>query len=179
MASWMLTLVAARIRTSTLMVVRPPSRENWPSCKTCSSLACSIGGISPISSSRMVPLLHSSNLPGLARSAPVKAPGSYPNSSDSSNSAGRAAQFTFRNVRCAVRQLGLWSSAANAARLGARAAGTTTGESQTTMAEIRSGCRAASSSAVIPPMLWPTMTGFDRPSSPHSQATSSAKPAIV
>ena len=36
-----------------------------------------------------------SNLPSFWRLAPVKAPGSYPNSSLSSNSCGMAAQFTF------------------------------------------------------------------------------------
>src|SRR5581483_4862924 len=57
----MLMFVAARMRTSTLITVRLPRRENCWSCRTCSSLACRMGGISPISSSRIVPLLHSSN----------------------------------------------------------------------------------------------------------------------
>ena len=94
-------LVAARIRTSTLITERLPSRENCWSCSTCSSLACNSGGISPISSSRIVPLLQSSNLPGFACVAPVNAPGSYPNSSLSRRSPGTAAQLTLRNVRCA------------------------------------------------------------------------------
>ena len=65
-----------------------------PSCRTWSSFACICGLISPISSSRSVPLLASSNLPGLARTAPVNAPTSYPKSSLSRSSVGSAAQFT-------------------------------------------------------------------------------------
>ena len=61
----MLMFVAARILTSTLIIDLLPSRENCWSCNTWSSLACRIGGISPISSNRIVPLLQSSNLPGL------------------------------------------------------------------------------------------------------------------
>ncbi len=38
MACGMLMLVAASTRTSTLTVLRPPRRENWPSCKTCKQL---------------------------------------------------------------------------------------------------------------------------------------------
>ena len=44
-----------------------------------------------------MPLFASSNLPGLLRTAPVKAPCSNPKSSDSSSSPGNAAQFTFTN----------------------------------------------------------------------------------
>ena len=100
-------LVAARMRTSTFSTERLPRRENCWSWRTCRSLACNDGGISPISSSRIVPLLQISNLPGLAWVAPVNAPASYPNSSLSSKSAGTAAQFTFKNVRCA-RGESLW-----------------------------------------------------------------------
>src|SRR5438093_6720660 len=49
---------------------------------------------SDVCSSDLVPLLHSSNLPGLGRVAPVKAPGSYPNNSLSRRSTGKAAQLT-------------------------------------------------------------------------------------
>src|SRR5438874_10842641 len=51
-----------------------------------SNLACKCVLISAISSRKIVPLLASSNFPGLLRTAPVKAPCSNPNSSDSSNS---------------------------------------------------------------------------------------------
>ncbi len=95
--------MAAMTRTSTLMSCRLPSRENWPSCNTCSSLAWRGSGSSLISSRKMVPLLASSNFPGFSRWAPVKAPRSYPNSSLSKSSLGSAAEFTFtkgRSRRC-------------------------------------------------------------------------------
>ncbi len=75
----------------------PPSRENSPSCRTWSSLACSGRLMSPISSRNIVPWLANSNLPGFCWIAPVKAPRSKPNSSDSSSSVGSAAQFTLTN----------------------------------------------------------------------------------
>ena len=53
--------------------------------------------MSPISSRNIVPWLANSNLPGLCWMAPVNAPRSKPNSSDSSSSVGSAAQFTFTN----------------------------------------------------------------------------------
>ena len=53
--------------------------------------------MSPISSRNIVPWLANSNLPGLCWIAPVKAPRSKPNSSDSSSSVGRAAQLTLTN----------------------------------------------------------------------------------
>jgi len=53
------------------------------------------GGMSPISSSRMVPSLASSNLPCLSLMAPVNAPFTCPKSSLSSRFSARAAQFTF------------------------------------------------------------------------------------
>ena len=84
-------------RTSTRTSCLPPSRENSPSCSTCSSLACSAGRISPISSRNIVPWFANSNLPGFCWIAPVNAPRSKPNSSDSSSSVGSAAQFTFTN----------------------------------------------------------------------------------
>ena len=45
----------------------------------------------------MVPLSASSNLPGFSLVAPVNAPRSWPNSSDSSSSLGSAAQLIFTN----------------------------------------------------------------------------------
>ena len=53
--------------------------------------------MSPTSSRKMVPPLHCSNLPMRRRSAPVKAPFSWPNSSLSSRLSGMAAQFMARN----------------------------------------------------------------------------------
>ena len=54
-------------------------------------------GMSPISSRKSVPSRASSKRPGLARTAPVNAPRSWPNSSDSSRPSGIAAQFTGTN----------------------------------------------------------------------------------
>ena len=90
-------VVAATTRTSTCTSCLPPSRANSPSCSTCRSLACSGKLMSPISSRNIVPWLANSNLPGLCWSAPVNAPRSKPNSSDSSSSVGSAAQFTLTN----------------------------------------------------------------------------------
>ena len=53
--------------------------------------------MSPISSRNSVPSLASSKRPGRARTAPVKAPRSCPNSSDSSRPSGIAAQLTGTN----------------------------------------------------------------------------------
>ena len=53
--------------------------------------------MSPISSRKSVPPLHCSNLPMRRRSAPVKAPFSWPNSSLSSKLSGMAAQLRARN----------------------------------------------------------------------------------
>ena len=50
--------------------------------------------MSPISSKKRVPLSEASNRPSLLESAPVNAPFSCPNNSDSSNSEGMAEQFT-------------------------------------------------------------------------------------
>ena len=49
------------------MSFRPPSRRKHCSSSTRSSLACSISGISPISSRNSVPLSASSNMPALLR----------------------------------------------------------------------------------------------------------------
>ena len=55
--------MAATTRTSTLIFLLLPSLVNSASCSTCSSLACSAGFISPISSRKIVPLCACSNLP--------------------------------------------------------------------------------------------------------------------
>ena len=52
---------------------------------TLNSLTCSAVPKSPISSKNNVPPLADSNKPAFAPAAPVKAPFSYPNISDSSN----------------------------------------------------------------------------------------------
>src|SRR4029453_13440794 len=88
-----LRLVAAMTRTLTLIVPEPPTRSNSPSWRTRSSFACVPSGNSPTSSSRIVPPSASSNRPLRWRSAPVKAPLSWPNSSLSTSASGKVAQF--------------------------------------------------------------------------------------
>ena len=70
----------------------PPSGRRTSSSSTCSSLVCSGSGSSPISSRKMVPPSQSSNLPSFWLAAPVKAPFSWPKSSDSIRFSGMAAQ---------------------------------------------------------------------------------------
>ena len=55
------------------MDVRPPGRKASV-LQYLNNFDCKEGGISPISSNRIVPMLQISNFPGLARTAPVKAP---------------------------------------------------------------------------------------------------------
>ena len=87
-------LVAERIRASTVRLRLSPRRRTSLSWSVRSSLTWSDGGISPISSRKSVPPVAASNRPGLSRSAPVNAPLTYPNSSDSSRFSGMAPQFT-------------------------------------------------------------------------------------
>ena len=82
-------------RVSITCIRLPPSRSNSFSSSTRSSLDCMRRSISPISSSRSEPPPASSNLPFLAVTAPVKAPFSWPNSSDSSRLSGMAVQLIF------------------------------------------------------------------------------------
>ena len=64
--------VAAMTRTSIFTTLLAPSGSTSFSCSTRSSLACSVSGMSPISSRKRVPPLASSNFPTRAlRSAPV------------------------------------------------------------------------------------------------------------
>src|SRR6266496_6464901 len=63
-----------------------------------SNFDCSSIGSSPISSRNNVPLCASSKFPMRRWSAPVKAPRSYPNSSDSMSVAGIAEQLRARNA---------------------------------------------------------------------------------
>src|SRR3989304_1158329 len=70
----MFLFVAARIRTSTLMSSRPPTRKNSLSCSTWRIFDCRLSGISPISSSRNVPPWASSNRPGLRAPPPGHPP---------------------------------------------------------------------------------------------------------
>ena len=88
-----------RMLTGTGLV--PPTRSMTRSWMARSSLACRRTSISEISSSSRVPPSASSNLPMRRAMAPVKAPFSWPNSSDSSRLSGMAAQLTLMNGRSA------------------------------------------------------------------------------
>ena len=68
--------------------------------------------MSPISSRKSVPPLACSNRPTRSRSAPVKAPRTWPNSSLSSRLCDSAAQWTLTNGR-AARGLARWIAAAS------------------------------------------------------------------
>jgi hypothetical protein len=72
-----------------------------PVSSTRSSFTWLSGSMSPISSSSRVPPSASSIRPGLAVTAPVNAPFSWPNSSDSSTSRGSAPQWIGTNGRSA------------------------------------------------------------------------------
>ena len=87
-------LVAATTRTSTVTVSSPPTRVMRPSCNTRSRRTCAAFGRSATSSSSSVPRSERSNQPRLRAAAPVKLPFSWPNSSESTSSAGMAPQLT-------------------------------------------------------------------------------------
>ena len=93
--------MAAMTRTSTVMSCEPPTRLNAFSSRKRSSLACSAGTISPISSRKTVPPSACSNSPRFCWRASVKAPRSWPNSSLSSSVSGIAEQVMFTNGRLA------------------------------------------------------------------------------
>ena len=81
------------MRMSTSISSVPPTRRNFRSCSTRSSLTCIIGLISEISSRNTVPRSAVSMSPFLLPAAPVNAPRTWPNSSDSSSVSGRAPQL--------------------------------------------------------------------------------------
>src|ERR1043166_2688226 len=80
------------MRISTLTGLVPPTRSISRSWMARSSFACRRASISLISSSSSVPPLASSNLPTRRAMAPVNAPFSWPNSSDSRRFSGMGAQ---------------------------------------------------------------------------------------
>ena len=86
--------MAASTRTSISVSLVPPTRLTRRSWRTRSSLTCSGSGSSPISSSRIVEPCAASNIPWWARTAPVNAPFSWPNSSLSMSASGMAPQLT-------------------------------------------------------------------------------------
>ncbi len=84
-----------RISTGTGLV--PPTRSMTRSWIARSNFDCSRTSISEISSSSSVPPVASSNFPIRRATAPVNAPFSWPNSSDSRRCSGIAAQLMLMN----------------------------------------------------------------------------------
>ena len=103
--------MAAMIRTSTLNVRSLPTGWISFSWMVLSSLTCMGRGISPISSRKMVPRSAFLNIPSRLFSVPVKAPFSWPKSSDSSRVSVRAAQLT-TTMRRWDRSLAMWMARA-------------------------------------------------------------------
>src|SRR5438874_318784 len=84
-------------RTFTANGRSPPTRSTTPLSSTRSSLACASGPRSPTSSRNSVPPSAISKRPWRRSVAPVKAPRSWPNISDSTRSRGSAALLTVTN----------------------------------------------------------------------------------
>ena len=82
------------------MGASPPTRRNSFCSSTRRSLVWMAGGISPISSRKMVPWWASSKSPRRESMAPVKAPFSWPKSSLSSTVGESAATFTAMKALC-------------------------------------------------------------------------------
>ena len=89
--------MAATKRTSVWMGRVPPTRSKVWSWSTRRSFAWSAGRMSPISSRNTVPPWATSSFPRFCWCAPVNAPFSWPNSSDSRSSSLRATQLTTTN----------------------------------------------------------------------------------
>src|SRR5579864_265724 len=77
--------------------------SNSRSCNTRRSFGCRGSATAPISSRKIVPPSASANRPRLVETAPVKAPLTCPNSSDSTSVSGSAAQLTLT--------MGIWRCA--------------------------------------------------------------------
>src|SRR5262249_31668461 len=99
------------IGTLTGTVRVPPSRSTVRFCSTRSSFTCIASGTSSMSSRKMVPPSASSKRPGRSLIAPVKAPRSWPKSSDSISVSENSAQLTATNAWC-LRRLDWWMSVA-------------------------------------------------------------------
>ena len=87
------SFVAATIRTSTRIGREEPMRVTSPYSTARSKRSCAPIDKVPSSSRNSVPLSASSNRPARDLVAPVKAPASWPKSSDSISVSGNAAQF--------------------------------------------------------------------------------------
>src|SRR4051812_7802934 len=98
-------------RTLTPTVRVPPRRSIVRFCRTRSSFTCIDSGTSSMSSRKIVPPSASSKRPGRSLIAPVNAPRSWPNSSDSISVSENSAQLTATNGWC-LRRLDWWISVA-------------------------------------------------------------------
>ena len=107
MACVRLTLVAATIRTSVFCTLEEPTFINSPLSSTRSKRAWVGKGNSPTSSRKIVPPSASPKYPFRSPIAPVKAPFSCPNSSESMVPSGIAPQFTAIYWPC-LRRLYWW-----------------------------------------------------------------------
>ena len=85
------------MRTSTGIASVAPTGITSRSCSTRSSFTWSEAGISPTSSRKKVPPRAAAKRPCLSRTAPVKLPFTWPNSSLSSRLSGSAPQLIERN----------------------------------------------------------------------------------
>ena len=81
-------------RTATFFALTAPTGKTSPASRTRRSFACNARESSPTSSRKSVPRSAASTSPVLARSAPVNAPLSCPNSSLSASVSGSAAQLS-------------------------------------------------------------------------------------
>ena len=105
-------LEVAITRTSTRMVLVPPTRSNSCSCSTRNSFAWRSRRSSDISSRSSVPRFARSNAPSTRLIAPVNAPFSWPNSALSISPSGSAAQFSLMKG-LSWRSLMSWIARAN------------------------------------------------------------------
>ena len=90
-------LVAANTRTFSRRGLLSPTRSITRSSRKRSSLAWDESDSSPISSRNRVPPSALSNFPARSRTAPVKAPRTWPNTSDSNSDSARAVHVTSTN----------------------------------------------------------------------------------
>ncbi len=101
------TFVAATILTFVRRTSEEPTLRYWPLSSTRSSRACVVSGNSATSSRKIVPPSASSKYPLRESTAPVKAPFSWPKSSESMVPSGMAPQFTAIYFPC-LRELKAW-----------------------------------------------------------------------
>ena len=103
--SWWVAVIR---RMSTCRSCTSPRRRKRCSSRTFSSLACTCGSASPTSSRKSVPRCATSIKPGFAATAPVKAPFSWPKSSESRRSRDRPAQL--RSTKASSARGPFWCS---------------------------------------------------------------------